>query len=252
MRCYLPSDLLACGEVQIKGAEAHYLRDVRRIEAGDSVEIFDGQGRTASGRCLEVFRSAVRLQVNVPVTHPRPSPTLHLIQAIAKNKSMDWLVQKATELGVDEIHPVQTHHAVVHLDGRNTNKKRDRWNDIAINATRQCERPWVPVVHPITRLDACLPRFHEELLLTGDLAPNASPLGHVLQSLPLAKLPDMALAIGPEGDWTDEERKALESAGSTPVNLGTTTLRTETAALYGLSVFRFLYRESSREKGIES
>jgi 16S rRNA (uracil1498-N3)-methyltransferase len=248
MRCFVPSECWAEEEIRVAGAEAHYLRDVRRIGAGDSIQVFDGGGRTAAGQCLDVTRSAVRLRVETPVVHPRPAPVLHLVQSLAKGKRMDWLLQKATELGVDEIHPLCSRRAVVKIDGGDAEKKRDRWGDIVLSAVRQCGRPWAPVIHPVAGLKTCLVRFSGETLLVGDMGPDAVPLGQVVQSLADQPLASVGIAIGPEGDWTDEERDALASAGGISVNLGHTTLRTETAALYALSVFRFLFREPSMAK----
>lgn len=243
MRCYIAPEQWRSGRLVPGPDEAHHLLHVLRIEAGDTLEVFDGQGRTAEAVVEEVRHPELTLRPGPERHHERPRPEIVLVQALPKTQKMEWIVQKGTELGMGRLVPVVTHRVVVRPDERRAVKKRDRWAAVALGATRQCSSAWVPEIAPIQKLGRWLnesPR--PERLLFGDLAPGAAPLKEALAQAASGSPSCIGMVIGPEGDFDETERAMLIDAGATPVGLGDAVLRTETAALYALSVMRYELR----------
>ncbi len=158
-------------------------------------------------------------------------------QAIPK-KSMDLIVQKATELGVASIVPLASERTLVKLD--DDSKKMDRWREIALESCKQCGNNWLPEIQPPQKARAfleALPKF--DLKLIASLQPDAKPLKSILSStspLQSSNSPTLLILIGPEGDFTPAELNLAKSAGCLPLSLGPLVLRAETAAIYTLSI----------------
>lgn len=243
MRCFIPPASWASGLVELPAGEAHYLRDVLRVRAGEALTVFDGAGRTASAVCKTADKRGVGLEVGEAMVARPATPRFHLVQALAKGQKLDWILQKSTELGVDVIHPVRTRHAVVKLTDGDAARKTARWHEILLGATRQSGRAWLPRLAPVCDLADCLAgEDRPEVLLGGDLDAGAKPLGAVLAGIDGATVESIGICIGPEGDWSGAEKEALARAGVVGVTLGETVLRTETAAIYALSVLRYEFR----------
>lgn len=220
--------------------EVHHLRTVLRARAGQRVTLFDGRGRSADAEILELDRHGARLRVVQQHVHPEPAVELALIQGVPREQKMDLVVQKATELGVRRILPVQTDHAVMRVREDNGPAKRERWQKIALNAAKQCGCDWVPEVAPVQDLEACLaamPRV--DLLLVCSLEPDARPLREALCRAREGSPRSIAVLVGPEGDLSARERAAARNAGGRSVSLGSSVLRSETAALFVLSVLAY-------------
>jgi len=163
-----------------------------------------------------------------------------LIQALPKGRTMELVVEKATELGVSSICPVISARVVPRIKERSRNERRRRWQKIALNAARQCGSSWVPEVARISgygELVADLEGF--DLVLVGSLGDDALPLRSVMRRERQSRPQNVALLIGPEGDLTSTETDAAVAAGAISVRFGAQTMRTETAALYGLSVLAY-------------
>ena len=240
MRCYVPPPAWDPHELLLPGDEVHHLHTVLRAKLGGAVVAFDGQGRSADCEIVELDKHHARLRVIQQHVQHRPAPELILIQGLPREQKMDLLLQKATELGVRRIRPVQTDHAVVRVREDNEESKRDRWQRIALNAAKQCGTDWVPYVEPVQPLLACLagmPRV--DLLLHCSLEPDAAPLRDVLHGARDSRPATVAVMVGPEGDFSVRERAAARNAGARAVTLGSSVLRSETAALYVLSVLSY-------------
>lgn len=243
MRCYLPPACWNRDPLVLDQAESHYLRRVLRLGAGDTIEVFDGAGRVAPGVLAGETAGGMEIRLGPVVDVPSPSPALVLVQALPKGPKMDWILEKGTELGVQRFQPVETRHAVVRLPGAKATAKRERWQGVVLAAARQCGTAWVPAVQPVRGLvDWLKGPTGVDWLLWGDLRPDAVPLREVLA----ARLDDppasIGFLVGPEGDFSDPERAALDAAGAVPVCLGPSTLRTETAAVYAMGALRYTYR----------
>lgn len=240
MRCFVPPDDWQTSEMELSRDEVHHLHTVLRAKAGAPVFAFDGHGRTAECEVVEIDRRRARLRVLQQHIHPKPSPEFILLQGLPREQKMDLLIQKATELGVHRIRPVQTDHAVARIREGNEESKRARWQRIALNAAKQCGAVWLPEVDPIQPLLTCLTEMQRvDLLLVCSLEPDTQPLRAVMQSARETQPATVAFLVGPEGDFSARERAAARNAGGRAVSLGDSILRTETTSLFVLSVLSY-------------
>ena len=211
--------------------EAHHCRHVLRLKDGDTVNIFDGRGHEAQCAIVKITNQAVQLNVLTQTSTPALRCRITLAQAVPK-KSMDLIVQKATELGVTAIVPVLSERTIVRID--EDAAKLDRWREIALESCKQCGNNWLPVIEPprkATEFFANAGKF--DLKLIASLQPGAQPLKQILP----AQMPASVLVlIGPEGDFTPVEISEACNAGCLPLSLGPLILRAETAAIYTLSI----------------
>ncbi len=220
----------------LEGDEAKHLSQVLRIQSGATVTVFDGLGNHADARVLSVSKQRVELLLELAENTPTPLPEITLAQAIPKGKNMDWIVQKAVELGVSRIQPLVTRHTIV-SPGED---KAEKWRRTAIEACKQCGQFTLPVIEdPLTFTEWLAIRPSADLEIIASLADNPRNFRETLQSVP--HLESVTIAIGPEGDFSDEETTAALAAGFVPVTLGDLVLRVETATMFCLSAIRFQY-----------
>ncbi|RZU00682.1 16S rRNA (uracil(1498)-N(3))-methyltransferase [Rivibacter subsaxonicus] len=212
------------------GAARHV--QVLRLQPGDSIVLFDGAGSDWPAQVLQMGRSEVRVRVGAPVAVERELPlAVTLAVGMPANERMDWLVEKATELGAGAIEPLLCERSVLRLSGERAEKKRLHWQAVAIAAAEQSGRARVPLVAPVTslahRLAADDPRELRLLLSLGDGTGPALP---ALQAALQSSRP-LRLLSGPEGGLSPAEDLAARAAGWLPVTLGPRVLRAETAPL---------------------
>lgn len=220
-------------EPALSGDEARHLSQVLRIKAGETITIFDGDGRRASAEVLGVSRDRVPLRILEIQPSPQALPAITLVQAIPKGKNMDLIVQKSVELGITAIQPLVTRYTVVQPgDG-----KSEKWRRNALEACKQCGQDRLPVIAEPLAFDRWIATPHVGLKLIASLAPGALPLRETLRQHPGTAA--ATLLIGPEGDFSPEETTAALAAGFLPVTLGAIVLRVETATLFCLSALRY-------------
>lgn len=240
MRSFIPPVDWHADEMSLPPEEVHHLHTVLRARIGGPIVAFDGRGRSADCEIIALDRRHARLRVIQQHVQPKPSPEFILLQGLPREQKMDLLIQKATELGVHRIRPVQTDHAVVRVREDNEESKRERWQRIALNAAKQCGTSWLPEVEPVQPLLTCLTEMpHVDLLLVCSLEPDAKPLRTVMQAARETRPASVAFLVGPEGDFSARERAAARNAGGRAVRLGDSILRSETAALFVLSVLSY-------------
>lgn len=218
--------------------ETHHLKDVLRVETGREVLAVDGRGRAATATIEEIGRHHVRLAVQQQQILPPDPVELTLIQALPREQRMDLVVQKATELGAHALIPLVADHSIARPHERDLARKRERWEKIALNALKQSGVRRLPVItEPGPAIDwlQSKPRF--DLFLVCSLEPDALPLKEVLRQA--GRPATVAALVGPEGDWSGRELAAARMAGARPVSFGASVLRSETAALYILSILRY-------------
>jgi len=232
-RFFLPPDSWA-DEAWLTGDEAKHLSQVLRIRAGETVTVFDGEGRRAEAVVREVARDRAKLSLGPVVQTPAPKPSLTLALAIPKGKNMDLVVQKAVELGVSVIQPLITRRTIVQPG----EGKAEKWRRVVLEACKQCGLDHLPgVAEPLTFAGWLANRANDDLALIASLAPGARPMKEAVRA---GNLPDgVTVLIGPEGDFTSDETSTALAAGFHPVTLGTNVLRAETAALFCLSALRY-------------
>jgi 16S rRNA (uracil1498-N3)-methyltransferase len=233
IRLFVPVPLKTAEDLWLDGERAHYLSRVLRIRRGDSLVAFDGRGGEYQCRVAEIGRHRVLLIPGDHAANEAESPLkLHLIQGISRGDRMDAVVQKATELGVHRISPVNTEFSVVRLDQERSLKKSEHWQRIAQSACEQCGRNTVPIVDSPTDLSYLLASEHTGIrvvLLPGSERP--------LTELPAAE-GVLSLLIGPEGGFSDPERALALEFGFLARSLGPRILRTETAAIAAIALLQ--------------
>ena len=231
-------DQIRNGHAEIAGEDARHLTRVLRVEAGQRYEISDNRNvylaEIETARKEQVtFRTLEKLPA------PATTPTLILCAAVIKFDHFEWMIEKATELGVAKIIPMETARTERGLE-RAAHKRIDRWRRIALEASQQSRRAFLPEVEePSTLRQALsLPTTHGYVL---DENPGGAPLA---TAIPLVREASdtVAMLVGPEGGWTDEEREAFAGAAWTPVSLGPLVLRAETAAIAALAIIGAAWR----------
>lgn len=222
--------------------QSHHCAQVMRQGVGDLLTIFDGQGVEAKARITEIARDQVRFQVLAKASSPRAAHPVWLAQALTKPKSMDLIFQKATELGVSELAPLQSDHSVAHVDEEKAEAKVEKWRKLTIEAAKQCGQNWLPTVHPpVAPKDFVTGIPRGAVKLIASLQHEARPLKGVLREHlhGLKSGSPIVVMIGPEGDFTPAEIGQARSAGFAPVSLGKIILRAETAAFFVLSAIAY-------------
>ena len=235
-RFYMPPGQWNAGHPVLDEAGSHHAAQVLRLREGNVISLFNGQGSEVHARITQIKKRTVLLESGEVLHRPPPLARLTLAQAIPKGKNLDLVLQKATELGASEIIPLITDRTVARPDATETADKQEKWQRIAIEACKQCGQNYLPLVHPPTSFSAFLQSIPPtQLPLIAALEPAARPLQDILASC--MERPASALVlIGPEGDFTAGEIAAAKSAGFLPLSLGPIILRTETAAVYCLSI----------------
>jgi 16S rRNA (uracil1498-N3)-methyltransferase len=223
----------------VEGSAANHITRVLRLRSGDALTVFDGSGGEFGAR-IEEFRKdsvVVAVEDHRPLERESPLP-LALAQGISRGERMDWIIQKATELGTSRIVPLFTKRSVVRLDEKQADRKLQHWRAIAIAACEQCGRNRIPeLAAPVDFFDM-LPAEASgatRLLLspTGDL--RIEDLG---QDVRQGASKGITVLIGPEGGLEDVEQEAALAAGFKAVRLGPRVLRTETAAIAALTIIQ--------------
>lgn len=239
MRLFVDTPLTAGAELPLPPGAARHAQ-VRRVQPGDTLRLFDGGGADWPAAVLAMGRSEVRVRVGEPQPVASELPrTVTLAMGMPANERMDTLVEKATELGVAAIQPLMTQRSVLRLGGERAQRKQQHWQAIAVAACEQCGRARVPVVAPVRELADWLPQAEagpasargdaaaQPLRLVLSLQPDAAPL----PALPWAGAGSVCTLSGPEGGLTPEEEQAARAAGFRPVALGPRVLRADTAPL---------------------
>ncbi len=218
-------------------AESKHAAQVLRLGPGDTLTVFDGRGCEAKARVGTATKDRVNYDILAQAKSPEPRLRVHLGQAIPKGKSMDLILQKATELGASAITPILAERSVVDLDAERAGAKQEKWQAIVLEACKQCGQNWLPHVSAPVGLGEFLDDLPKSgLRLIASLQPDARPMPLVLREAWAAvPVTDLTLMIGPEGDFTPAELGRARAAGFLPVSLGPHVLRTETATIFCLA-----------------
>jgi 16S rRNA (uracil1498-N3)-methyltransferase len=236
-RFYIPASAWKIDDLALDGAEAHHCRDVLRLGKGARATVFNGRGVEATVELGEPVRDRIPLKVLQQARSAPLQKQITLGQAIPKGKNMELIVEKATELGVSAVAPLISERTIVQIDSADAVRKQEKWQRVCIEAAKQCGQNWLPDIQlprtPRAFFDGA-PKF--DLMMIASLQGDAMHLKKVLAEFG-AKLPERVLVlVGPEGDFTPAELALAKSAGCRPITLGPIILRTETAAIYCLSV----------------
>jgi len=244
-RFYLPPDQCREPTIQLSERDAKHAIKVLRLRDQDRFSVLDGEGHELLCQTEQITKTAVSGRVLSLNKLPALPYELTLIQAVTKGKSMDLIVQKATELGCRTIIPVMSERTVVQCDDEEASAKQEKWQTVAVEAIKQCGQAWLPRVEKPVSLNAALP----------SQSPSAAPFSLIASLQPGAVHPrvpieqyrqehgqlpkQLSVWIGPEGDFTPAECNAIKGSGALPITLGSLILRSETAAIYALSVLNY-------------
>lgn len=234
-RLFVPRERIGPGRARLTAADVHYLSHVLRLAPGAELEVFDGEGGAFAARVTQAGEDlslALGPRRDVPGARAR----VHLAFALARGERCDLVVQKATELGVAALAPLEAARSVVRLDGERRAERVRRWQRIAAEAARQCGRADVPAVSapaPVATAIAGAPEgFRAVLLYEG----GGEPLADVVEPTAGGHL----LLVGPEGGFTPGEVEAAVAAGARLATLGPRILRFETAAIAAVALVQHL------------
>lgn len=237
-RFYCPPPLPESGSFNLPADAAHHASRVLRLREGDSVQMFDGIGHECHGVISELSGKQVVIGALRQVNAARESPLRVLLaQALSSSEKMDWVIQKATELGVTEIQPLATERSVAKLSPERAAKRTEHWQQVAISACEQCGRNVLPVIHPPQDVMAWLQRMRASETSKFILLPDGATSLHS-QPTPQGTI---VLLIGAEGGFAQAESDSALLCGFTPIRLGARVMRTETAAVAGLAALQTLW-----------
>lgn len=214
----------------ITGVDARHIYTVLRMTQGTKIQIVSDDGVTALGEITEAGESVVTVKcLEVLAESHEPSVRIILAQGLAKGEKMDFIIQKAVELGVSEIVPVAMEHSVVRLESEKAVKKAERWQKIAEAAAKQSKRDVIPIVQPVQTMEQMLAHNACSCKLIAYECEDKLGLKAALQKQ--QELKEVLLIIGPEGGISEAELHQAQAAGAWGVSLGKRILRAETAAL---------------------
>ena len=245
-RFYLPPEKCQGPLLQLAGREAHHALHVLRVEPGAPVTVLDGVGHTFGCTVQNAGKDSLALAILEQSFHPALPCPFTLLVAIPKGKIIEDIIQKSVELGVHRIIPLLTERVVAQLDAAGAAAKQEKWQQVAVEAIKQCGAAWLPQVATPQTIPACLQHGEgSELSLVGSLqTERRHPREWVAEFEKRYGRPPQSVAvwIGPEGDFTRAELEAIEAAGARPITLGELTLRVETAAIFCLSFLNYEFR----------
>jgi len=242
-RFYLAPDQCREPSLRLADREAHHAIHVLRVRRGERVAVLDGAGHEFLCEVRDLERDAVQLAVVHQQFVPPLPCQITLLQAIPKGKLFESIVQKTTELGVARIVPILSERVVPQLDEENGAQKADKWRHVAVEAIKQCGSPWLPQIEsPVTPKQFLARKEKIELPLIASLQDDRRHPRECFREFQAAngRMPaSVCVWIGPEGDFTPAEMNAIKTEGALPITLGRLVLRSETAAVYCLSILNY-------------
>jgi len=245
-RFHCPPDRCREPVFALGDAEARHASQVLRLQPGDRVEILDGRGGLVEAEVLSSGRKGVEVRALHRHLQARPPRDIVLLQSLLKGKALETVLEKSVELGVSRVVLLETDHCVARVPSTEVERKRSSWTQTLIEASKQSRNTWLPELTgpvPLTRAVEGLRAAGRSRLLVASLAPGTPSLGCVLRALPPS--PDdapMAIAIGPEGDFSPRELEHFRTAQAHAVSLGPLILRAETAAIAALAILADVLR----------
>jgi 16S rRNA (uracil1498-N3)-methyltransferase len=248
-RFLISSDALsrAQGTLTLTGREAHHLTHVRRLGPGSLVKLIDGSGLVAKAKVIQVNGTEVGLHIMEVLEQQNDCLPIKLIVALLKGDRMGWMIQKATELGVQTICPIITRHTVVKVDAEKTGRYLVRWKEIARQALKQCKGSLVPTIYPVVSLKEALEKvsYARAKILLWESEKRRSLFSAWRDQ---GNATPVAVIAGPEGGFSSEEILACKGAGFSTATMGTRTLRSETAAIGAVAALAAMMTSDLEEK----
>ena len=249
-RFYLPPTQCHDSFLTLSEAEAHHGLRVLRLRRGERAVVLDGAGHEFLCEVREMTREVIQLAVVQKNFIPALPYELVLVQAIPKAKLIETIIQKATELGVSRVVPLLSERVVIQLDEAAAEERVEKWRLVAIEASKQCGSAWLPQIEAPLSPKAFLARGDKfDLPLIASLQSDSRHPREMFKRFygERGRMPQsVCVWVGPEGDFTPAEVGAAKSAGALPITLGRLVLRSETAAIYCLSVLNYELQSGER------
>ncbi|RKU12908.1 16S rRNA methyltransferase [Candidatus Poribacteria bacterium] len=237
--CYVSTPQISKDTIHISDSERHHLLNVLRLKASDQVEVFDGEGNRYIASLCDTRTSPLQAKILQHQFHPHTPPYITLFQGLPKFDKMDLIVQKTTEIGVNEIVPMICQRSIPKSVVQE--KRTVRWQRIANEAAKQCKRLHFAHVFAPQGLEECLGRVdHLDLLILLWEGERRQGLKEILRNHGEAK--SVGLFVGPEGGFTDEEVGLALQNGCVSATFGDNILRTETAAIVGVASVMYEFK----------
>ena len=224
--------------LEIEGREAHHALHVLRITPGETVAVLDGEGAEMACSVRQAKRHSLTLEVKGRRKSAPPPCEITLFQALPKGKAFETILQKATELGAYRIVPLLSERVIARAE------KHEKWQWVMIDAMKQCGNPWMPILEVPLKFEDAVKRVSEfDISLVGSLHPGRR---HAREWLEGKNVQEVAIWVGPEGDFTAAEMEALMSEDVKPMSLGRLVLRSDTAAISALAIVNYELEGVSR------
>ncbi|NQT90059.1 MAG: 16S rRNA (uracil(1498)-N(3))-methyltransferase [Candidatus Omnitrophica bacterium] len=233
-RFFLDNKTIRDNRIIIDGQEAHHIKDVIRLKVGDRFLGLDGAGKVYTLR-IRSLTDKVEAEIEKVSSKCIDVPKVLLACALPKKSKIDYIVEKATELGVSEIVPMITERTIVKVDKKSRASKQRRWDKIAVEASKQCGRDTLPKIYePMNFKDAL--NIAGELGYARKIMPCLCEGTRSLDKALSGSKKDVAIFIGPEGDFTRQETGLARDNNCDPVSLGPLVLKVDTACIFTVSV----------------
>jgi 16S rRNA (uracil1498-N3)-methyltransferase len=242
-RFHLPPELCRDDLLVLSETEAHHAVNVLRLKAGERAVVLDGAGQELLCDIREAQRNHVVLSVKQRIKHPPLPCQITLLQAIPKGKNMDLIVQKAAELGAWRVVPILSERTVTQVEEEAADAKVAKYQATAVETIKQCGSPWLTQIErPVTPAAFLARNDRFELPLVASLQPGSRHPREQFDHFAAERgrrPKSIGVWVGPEGDFTPAEINAIRGSGAFPITLGQLVLRSETAAIYCLSVLNY-------------
>jgi 16S rRNA (uracil1498-N3)-methyltransferase len=235
-RRFLLSEPPSNGRATLRGSEAHHLRNVLRAEPGRAVELIDGSGRIWRAVVDQCSVAEVELREVELLETASAALRLGLIQSLCKADKLEWILEKCTEIGIDDIYLLEAARSVVRVPKERLEAKMERWQKIILGAVKQSRRSTLPTLHPPSSLPVLCRDLAPCLKLLLSENKDVASLKSILRS---STWTHAIFCIGPEGGWIEQEHQELVQSGFQPASLGPQILRTETAALVVTALLKY-------------
>lgn len=236
-RVYYAEGFKASETINLTEQPHLHLSRVLRKKIGENIVLFNGKGDSIAAEIIKIDKKQTTLKLqDKPISTPKPTLDITLGQVIAKGDKMDFVVQKATELGINSIYPLRSERCDVKLNHQREEKRLQHWRNIAISACEQSGRDWLPQIHPISELSEFSKHAQQTIKYIMHPLEIKTEIKDKIQTAG-----SIGLLVGPEGGFSEQEITQAINSGFIGMRLGNNVLRTETAALAAISALQFKY-----------
>lgn len=236
-RFYAHREKILGGKIILSTDETYHLLFVDRFREGDAVLVFDGEGNEYESVIIGAENGCAVLEIKRRIEKDEKKYTLRVAVCLPKNAKFEDIIEKCTELNVDEIIPLISHRTIVKIDKLKMVAKQERWQKKVVESSKQANRAKFPQIRTVCKFSEFISTLTDKTLVLIPTLYSNSSLREAISDI--KHYDDIVVLIGPEGDFDLEEVKMAEDKGAVPVSLGGTVLRVETAVIFAVSVINY-------------